>query len=206
MQNSPLLNNILAVASSVAAGGVVAAAVANPSLTPAAFGAFGGVTTGIALGLSTTRKSERDRAEGLTLAQSFKHLYDTNKGLISPDQLSYHTGIPLARIEEFLSNLAAEQQGQRVDTQYGSVYTFPHPENVLNQLTENAQNWVKSRETPLLQQIQMLQQTVAQLSRPPVPAPQKVPNFSRELEEIQKLAAPEVDPLPGMDADPWNKM
>jgi len=206
MLNLPLLNNILAISSSVAAGCVVATAVANPSMTSAAFGAFGGVSTGFALGMGITKKSERDKAEGLTLAQSFKHLYDANKGLLSPDQLSYHTGIPLERIQEFLANLAAEQQGQRVDTQYGSVYTFPHPENVLNQLTENAQNWVKSRETPLLQQIQLLQQTVAQLSRPPAPAPQKMPNFSRELEEIQKLASPEVDPLPGMDADPWNKM
>lgn len=202
----PSLNNVFAVTSSIAAGCVVATAIADPSRTATAFGAFGGASAGALLGIGYTRKQEQDKAEGLALAQSFKHLYDSNRGLISPDQLSYHAGIARPRIDDFLANLAAEQQGQRVETQYGVVYSFPHPDNVLNQLTENAQNWVKAKETPLLQEIQVLQQTIAQLTRPPVPVPQQAPSFSRELEEIQKLAAPEIDPLPGMNADPWNKL
>jgi len=212
MLNLPFLNNILAIASSVAAGGVVATAIANPAMTPAAYGAFGGVMTGVALGAGFTKKTEEQKAEGEILAQSFKHLYDINKGLVSPDQLSYHTRIPLERIQEFLSSLASEQQGRRIDTEYGSVYNFPHPENVLNQLTDNATNWVKARETPLMEQIALLQQTVQQLSRPapvaprPIPVQQQVSNFSKEMEEIQKSYVPETDPLPGMDVDPWNKM
>lgn len=201
---SPLsFNKVFAATSGVAAAAVVGAAVANPSLTPAAFTAFGGISAGYALGSSVAKKKEQEKQEGAVLAQSFKHLYDTNRGILSADQLSYHTGISLFRINDFLSNLAAEQQGQKVDTQYGTVYSFPHPENVLNQLSENAQNWVKSKEGPLIQQIQILQQTVAELSRP---KPQPSRNFSKELEEIQKLSTPEVDPLPGMNADPWNKL
>jgi hypothetical protein len=138
------------------------------------------------------RKKESDAIEATRVATVFSGLYDQNRGLVSPNQLSIVAGVPLDKTTVFLKAFCENQNGKHIKSADGDVYNFAHPNNVLDQLTSNAQAWAKSQSEPLLQEIINLKTEVMQLrtyiNRPPTVAPQTILNNSEE------------------QSDPWNKL
>jgi len=164
----------------------------NPSLYPASVAATGAALGGASVVTELRRKREDRAVESARVAVAFSGLYELNKGLVSPQQLSIMAGVPTDEIEVFLKHLCEQQQGRFIETPKGVVYNFPHPNNVLKQLTNNAQAWVKSQTDPLLQENANLKAELAQLSAYIRAQPPQVPQTSLNNSEEQ--------------SDPWNKL
>lgn len=171
-------------------GGSFATAVVNPSLLPAALAASGGFLSGSALVNEVRRRREAEDAEDASIATAFKYLYEQNRGFVSPDQLAFQTTGDLESISLFLESLAAENQGIKVVTDKGYAYSFPHPENILNKLTENSLKWVEAQKEPLLTEIQELQNRLNRL----IALTQQ-----QQQQNLIKNAAADAE-------DPWRKL
>lgn len=142
----------------------LASAAFAPQVFSPVLAASGGVLAGAALLEDKKRIKEREDAEATRVAVSFSHLYESNKGVVSPEQLSIHTGVQLDKILEFLDNLTSAQNGQRITANSTVIYSFPHPKNALSELTANAQNWASAQTESLMQQIGTLQQRLTLLA------------------------------------------
>lgn len=158
-----LPKDLLVVLAALSAGSIGISSYLNPNLVPTFLAGSGGLLAGSSLMLSATSKREDELLESARVSNSFKFLYDINRGLISPDQLAYHSGVELSQIILFLDVLADEQNGQRIPTERGVLYSFPHPDNALSKLTDNAKNWAEAQQQPLLSQLQDLQTKFNQL-------------------------------------------
>jgi len=158
-----LPKDLLVVLAALSAGSIGISSYLNPNLVPTFLAGSGGLLAGSSLMLSATSKREDELLESARVSNSFKFLYDINRGLISPDQLAYHSGVELSQIILFLDVLADEQKGQRIPTERGVLYSFPHPDNALSKLTDNAKNWAEAQQQPLLSQLQDLQTKFNQL-------------------------------------------
>jgi len=173
----------------------VATAVIAPQYLAVSAASIGGLLSGLSLAIESQRKRNAKEVEAVRVAETFKHLYDKNRGLLNPQELSLLTEVSLERTDLFLRALAADQSGQPINTDKGIVYNFPHPENILDQLTNNAQAWVASQTEPLLKENNALKQQLALLqaismNRNKQPMPQ-VPQVLKNDEEAQ---------------DPWNNL
>lgn len=180
-------------------GGVLTLTVAatQPTYLPAAIAASGGLLAGSAAAGEFTRKGKEERAESLRVAQKFTALYTKNMGMLVPQELAFETGVDLERIETFLESLADSQGGQKVTTEQGTFYKFPHPENVLDQLTANATAWARSQaealvaeNTTLKQQVATMQAILMQMPAMPKPQTPAVPKKENVQESV----------------DPWTKL
>jgi hypothetical protein len=169
-----------------------AALLINPSLYPASVAATGAALGGASVATELRRKQEDRAVESARVAVAFSGLYELNKGLVSPQQLSIMAGVPVNEIEVFLKHLSEQQQGKFIETPKGGVYNFPHPNNVLEQLTDNAQAWVKSQTDPLLQEIANLKLALNQLNDYIRLQKSQVPQTSLNNSEEQ--------------TDPWSKL
>lgn len=191
------------VAAAVVGFGVaVASAVANPQVIPVVGAAAGGALT--ATGLVQERKNKQKDFELKTakVSKALSYCYEHFKGLVSPQQLAFHAEIELEQAEKFLETLISSQnQGQRIDTPVGVVYSFDHPEQVLNQLSQNAMAWADSQTEELIRENSTLKRQVQLMSA----AAQsqvigaKAPNLSADLFNQNNLVPPGV-------ADPWKNM
>jgi len=139
-------------------GGVLGTAVFSPLNMSTAIAAAGGALAGTSVTIEYRRKKENETVEAVKVAKSFSYLYETNRGLLNPQQLSFSSDIPVDKSEVFLSALAESQGGQRIETETGVVYKFPHPQNVLDRLAENATAWVEEQKKPLEQENLILKQ------------------------------------------------
>ena len=176
------------------AGAVATAAVivAQPSMLPVSLVALGGTLGGASVAIELNRKKEEQIEEAAKVAATFNGLYEFNKGLISPQQLSLMCGVPLEKTSIFLKALSDQQQGRFIRTDKGDVFNFPHPANVLDQLTANAQAWVKSQADPLLQENATLKAELVRL--------QSYINTQAAQQMVQPLRNDEKE------QDPWNKL
>jgi hypothetical protein len=154
MNNKTLFWGILG----VGFGGVLGTAVFSPLNMSTAVAAAGGALAGTSVTIEYRRKKENETVEAVKVAKSFSYLYETNRGLLNPQQLSFSSDIPVDKSEVFLSALAESQGGQRIETETGVVYKFPHPQNVLDRLAENATAWVEEQKKPLEQENLILKQ------------------------------------------------
>lgn len=169
-----------------------AAFIANPSLYPATLTACGGALGGAAIVNEIRRKEEERAVEATRVATAFNGLYELNKGLVSPQQLSLLAGVPLEKTSVFLRALGEQQNGKLIQTQKGEVYNFSHPNSVLDQLTANAQEWAKSQTDPLLQENATLKAELSQL----------MAFRARQQMPIQQTILKNDEDQP----DPWNKL
>lgn len=169
-----------------------AALLINPSLYPASVAATGAALGGLSVACEMRRKQEDKAIESARVAVAFSSAYEFNKGLISPQQVSVMAGVPISEVEVFLKHLCEQQRGNFIETPKGVIYNFPHPNNVLEQLTNNAQAWVKSQTEPLIQENANLRAEVAQLTAYIKTPPFQVPQTSLNNSEEQ--------------SDPWNKL
>lgn len=180
-------------------GGVLTftVAVVQPAHLSTAVAAAGGLLAGAASATELTRKEKEKQAESMRVAQKFTALYTKNLGMLVPQELAFETGVDLDRIETFLGSLAENQGGQKVQTEQGTFYKFPHPENVLDQLTANATAWARSQaealvaeNTTLKQQVATMQSILMQMPTMPKPQTPTVPKKENAQESV----------------DPWTKL
>ena len=143
------------------------------------------------------RRDDEKKDEANRVSNAFNFLYETNRGVISPNQLSLLSGTPLEKIEPFLSALSNEQGGQFIPTQGGSIVSFPHPANVLDEMTNNATAWAKNQTEQLIGENQQLQQRLQLIN-----AARMSQAAGRQAPPVQQVAngvAPKSNQV-----DPWN--
>ena len=185
----------------ITAAGAVAAALTNPSNVATMLAGGAGVVFGASAAAEIKRKKEKITFEAIRVSENFKQIYENNRGLVSPQQLSVTSDIPLERAISFLEALAADQQGTFIPSDKGAVFSFPHPQNVLQQLTDNANAWVKSQLEPLQAQNATLKQQLTfyelrerAATTPTQPAPTLVDPSKRASQNTNE------------GVDPWSKL
>lgn len=145
----------------------VCTGVATSTLSPYAFSsalaATGGALAGAAAVNERKREEDRRMQESMRVASAFKGLYEKNQGLINVQQLSIDAGIEYDKAHRFVQTLCEQQKGNQITTDGGDVFNFPHPANVLDKLTKNAQAWVKSQTDPVLQENASLKAELARI-------------------------------------------
>jgi hypothetical protein len=165
------------------------------------------VTAGL---VGTNKDRERDEAErAARVSKALTFCYEHFKGLVSPQQLAFHAELELEQAQKLLDSLVSEQNaGQRVDTPMGVVYSFDHPEQVLNQLSQNAKAWADSqtdnviRENALLkQQVQLMAADIQRLS-----SAVQARNFIPREQEIAREMFNQNNQRPEEAPDPWKSM
>lgn len=161
----------------------IATAITAPQYVGAALAFSGGILGGAAVADKQRSERSRQNEQAARVGACFTALYEQNKGVVDPVQLSFLADVPLERAHTFLTSLAEGNQGQKIPTDQGIgvLFSFPHVENTLDRMTQNANAWVQAQTKELegqLEQhkrvIQMLQaqQAAASLTpRPPVKDP-----------------------------------
>jgi hypothetical protein len=160
-----MIDKIYGGLAALGAVGCLITAAGAPQVFPAAAAGTGGLLAGASLVKEASRKKSDERDESTRVAAVFSSLYQANQGLVSPQQLSLLTAVDLERISEFLNKLAEAQGGNYIEVAEGGVFSFPHPANVLQQLTDNANAWVRDSTAELQQQNMALQQQSAALQQ-----------------------------------------
>ena len=176
-----------------------AATFANPAAASAVAAGFGGSLCGATLLSSRKKDEEAEKVESARVAKTFSFLYETNRGLISPEQLAFNADIEPERASVFIDALADEQRGLTIDTPKGKIYNFPHPSNALDELTKNASAWAEARCQPLLQEIGSLQHKVTVLQAQAAVAKNMVPEVPSQVFAANNRP-------PEVATDPWNNL
>jgi len=196
----PINKNLLAAAAGL--GLAVAGVIQNPAVWPTIGAAAGGSVVSLSL-LSSKKDKERVEAErAAKVSKALSYCYENFKGLVSPQQLAFHAELELEQAERLLESLVTPQNGgQRIDTPMGAVYSFDHPEQVLTQLSQNAQAWADSQTQEVIKENAVLKQQVQWLTSA-VQARQLVPTRPPTPQEtFQKNNEP-----PQSVGDPWKNM
>jgi hypothetical protein len=184
MNNNTLLYGILG----IGCGGVIGAAIVSPTSLPAFISAAGGVLAGTSITMEYKRKTETELEESIKVAKNFNHFYELNQGLLSPQQLGVSSNISLDKAETFLDALSASQGGQRIETEEGAVYKFPHPKNILDRLADNATAWATAQKQALEQENLALKQQLNLF--------QAVINSAKGAQERVPIQAPSIASIP----------
>ncbi len=169
----------------------VATSVINPVYTGASLAFMGGLLGGASLQVQRSVKKENKSREAERVGVTFAALYDKNKGLIDPVELSFLANCPLNHAHEFLNLVAEESNGQKIAIKQGVgvVFNFPHSQNALDDLSKNASNWAQAQN----QQIQQ--------------APDKQ-NRALQMVQVQQAASAiqnRTNQVPDFEKpDPWN--
>jgi hypothetical protein len=140
--------------------GAAAAAAFAPKFYAPALAATGGAMVGAHVALERRISKNKKTEEAFKVGKVFTVLYESNKGIVSPVQLSYHAEITLDKATNFLTALAAQQGGQQVPNENGVVFSFPHPQNVIDALTMRAAQWADQQTDEALRENAQLRQTV----------------------------------------------
>jgi len=185
--------NVLA---GVGLAGAILGAVANPNTIPVIAAAAGGsLVTASLVADKKDRKKEFD-LKAAKVEAALKYCYETGKGLVAPQQLAFHAAIELSEAEKFLASLVdTGNGGQKVDTPVGVVYSFDHPEQVLNQLSQNAINWADAQTNDVLRENAVLKQQLQLLS---AAAQTRVPAAPTEVFQQNNGQPPVGDPWKGL--------
>ncbi|NBV78184.1 hypothetical protein EBR66_08550, partial [bacterium] len=98
----------------------------------------------------------------LRVTSTFTALYENNGGLVDPFQLAYLANIEPERAYAFLSSLAQSTGGKTINVKKEGhvVFEFPHTKSTLQELTFNAQNWVKAQNEALVLELQKHKQVI----------------------------------------------
>jgi hypothetical protein len=192
---NPLKPNLFNSLTGFSACVVLFSAVTNPTNLSLAFTGAGALLAGASVASEVSRKREKTAAEAGRVAASFGLLYDQNKGMVIPEQLCVSSDISLDKAMVFLDALADAQNGEKVMLQDTVFFKFPHPENILDQLTANATAWAESRldgvlreNSVLKQQLLMFQAAALNTAGAPAAIPQAaVPPPIKEDDPWQNL-------------------
>jgi len=152
---------------------------------PLAFtaGVFGGAAT-VAERRLRVQVTQEQQAR---VTAVFSVLYEKNRGIIDPAELSFLANIPGDRAYAFLLALAEQTNGQRIDTKTGlgsgSVFSFAHSANALEQLTKNATNWAQAQTKQLEQQLEAQQQIISLMQLKEQQQTIKAAQFTQDVQE-----------------------
>ena len=193
-----MINRIFAAIIIAGASATTISAFMYPKATGATLGATGAALASASVVNETRRKAEEKQAEAIRVAQAFRYLYDKYKGIISPYELSFLGEVSLDKTTAFLDTLAETQEGQRVENEQGLLYSFPHPQNALDQLTRNAQEWVQAQVRPLSDENKNLRQAI-QIMQSQTATP------IRQAPFVPTPAVPKTAPTEEQ-VDPWNNL
>ena len=195
-----MIQKLLGGIAGVGIAGTVAAAFLQPAAVAPVISGTGGAMGATAAAMAFKKKDEEATDEANRVSSAFSYLYETNRGLVAPNQLSLLSGVPLDRIERFLSALSNEQGGQFIPTNAGPIVNFPHPANMLQEMTNNSANWAQEQINQIgIENAQLKKQmaliNAARMSKAgvggPVPKPQVPTNG----------AAPQPN-----NVEPWNSL
>jgi hypothetical protein len=179
-------------------GGILSLTVAatGPQDLSSAVAASGGLIAGTAAATQVAKRRSEQEHEKLRVARAFTMLYRDNRGILLPQELAFEADADLQRIDNFLTKLAESQGGQKVTTDQGTFYKFPHQENILDQLSANASAWAQKQvegyaqeNTKLKQQLVSMQMILTQM-----PIAGKAPMPIAQNENTQE------------SVDPWEKL
>lgn len=134
-----------------------------PSAYAPTLACVSGALAGVSVTESRASRRQQKRDAALRAASAFSYLYETNKGIVNPQQVSVLSAQPLEDIVNFLDALSKAQNAKVINTDKGVVYDFPHTNSVLQQLTANAQAWAKSNTDAAVQENAALKQQLAAL-------------------------------------------
>lgn len=154
---TPLINFYSA---TLALGGAVSLAVGitSPSFVAAPLTFVGGGLAGAAV----IEKRRYEQKENLTTAGrvtgAFRVLYERNRGVVSPTELAIYSDIDIETSQNYLVALSEDTNGQKIqDPASGqTIFSFPHGQNVLDELSKNAQDWAQSQLQAQSQQSEIL--------------------------------------------------
>jgi len=174
-------NLTLAVAASAAVG--IATAITAPQFLGVSYAFAGGLLGGAGIGIERAQR-QRQRAEtSARVTSCFSTLYEANRGIVDPMQLSVLANIPGDQAYSFLDGLAETTNGQKINVKQGggAVFAFPHSQSALDELTANARKWVEAQTQQLnaelnqhKQALQYIQLQQAAATMPKTPAPKIV--------------------------------
>jgi hypothetical protein len=185
----------------ISAAGVVASIFTNPVNASVMLAGGSGAVLGAVAATEIRRKKQEEALEATKVAENFKQLYENNKGLINPQQLSFTSSITYEQATAFLEALAESEKGLKIPSDKGIVFSFPHPQNILQQLTDNANAWVKS-------QTQTLEAENATLRQQLMFYELRVKSSQIQNQGLPLMpeASPQVSKTPKEGVDPWSNL
>jgi len=172
----------------VAGGSVaIATALTAPQFVGASLAFTGGLIGGASIAKDRSRKEAKEEEQTSRVTQTFKSLYEVNRGIIEPVQLAFLANVPVNKAHAFLMSLAEANGGQKVTLKegVGVVFAFPHSTAALDELTQNAQKWAAAQtqqlNNELLQHKKLIQAYQLQAQQPkaqPIAEPSPWENVS----------------------------
>ncbi len=176
-------NLTLAVVASAAVG--ITTAITAPQFVGASFAFAGGLIGGAGIARERALKQKQSEETLNRVTACFATLYESNRGIVDPMQLSVLANIPGDQAYAFLSGLAETTNGQKITVKQGggAVFAFPHSKSALDELTANARKWAEAQTQQLSaeldqhkQALQYIQLQQAAAIMPKTPAPRVEPS------------------------------
>jgi hypothetical protein len=163
--------------------------------SPEFFGVSMAFGAGVVGGLSAAKvrmlenKERKNNTERVT--STFSALYEINNGIVEPTQLAYLANIQPQQAYNFLEGLAENTGGQKVQTKAnnGVIFAFPHASNALEELSKNAQDWVRAQTEGLVFELEKHKQAIQMMQS-------QNANLMATISNSQKSST---------DNDPWNR-
>ena len=102
-------------------------------------------------------------------------MYEKNRGLVDPVELSFIANVSIDQSHGFLSALAETTGATKINNNkgVGTTFNFPHSASVLDELTNNAQNWAKQQTAALSQELEQHRQIIRAAQLAQVTAPRQ---------------------------------
>lgn len=193
MTRLPKLDLTLVIAGVLGIGAYTA--VASPENLGAALAFGGGLLGGASIVRERSWAAKSQEETSIKVTSTFTALYENNGGLVDPFQLAYLANIEPERAYAFLSSLAQNTGGKTINVKNEGhvVFEFPHTKSTLEELTLNAQNWVKAQNQELVLELQKHKQFISLLQAQQAQQTQQT--------RTNALASPEAQ----SDIDPWTR-
>ena len=160
----------------------VATAITSPQFVGAPLAFVGGALAGASV--VDKRKSAKDTQKEIAtrVSGAFSALYENNRGLVDPVELSFVANVSVEQAHSFLMALAETTNGQKIPTQsgVGTAFVFPHSNNVLDELSSNAKNWAEQQTASLTQQLEQHRQALRAAALAQAAGPQQVTRQQQE--------------------------
>ena len=139
-------------------------AINAPDFLGTSFAFGGGLLGGACIANDQARRKDTQARQSERVTSTFSALYELNRGVLDPVQLSFMANIPLDQAHGFLTNVAESTGGQKIPTKAnnGVLFAFPHSQNALDELSKNAENWAKAQNQQLQEQMEK-QQKILQM-------------------------------------------
>lgn len=194
-----MIRNLYAYTLAIGGLATVAVGIQHPQLLSIPIAATGGGLAGVSASNERRRIAETKIREASKVATAFQTSYGRNRGLVLAEEISVFGEIPLEQATAFLDALAKENNGRLLPAEQGTVFSFPHPENVIELLTANAQQWAQSQVEQLQIENQQLKQNMMSIEQKLNSAAAAMAAQSQQTETRRKK-------LRDDSIDPWNNL